>query len=209
MCNTHIAGSHWGVVDCYHATDDTAVFTCLSATADPFQDVGDPTVRVAMALGMDPRRLAIYNRHQGGDTCSAVAALRFALQHPLSDLQAAAGQPPHHTQTTRSVAAKQQQKFKRGPLLRVATPPDFRMKQVGQHHSYCLVCWTGHLGFATDCRSLWCTSAWLKHRLSVLASETTNLTCLSLQRCGASMKVACTVNSLPSCPPHPTESTVW
>lgn len=108
--------------------------------ADPFQDVGDPTVRVAMALGMNPRRLAVYNGRQGGDTCSAVAALRFALQHPLSDLQAAAGQLPHHTQTTRSVAAKRQQKFQRGPLIRVATPPDFRMKQVGQHLSLCLVC---------------------------------------------------------------------
>ena len=131
-----------GVAGCSHSTDDNAIYTCLSATADPFQDVADPTVRVAMALGMDPRCLAVYNRHPGGDTCSAVAALRFALQHPLSDLQAAAGQLPHHTQTTRSVAAKRQQKFQRGPLIRVATPPDFRMKQVGQHPS-CLVCWTG------------------------------------------------------------------
>ena len=134
---THIAGA--GCVGCAHPADDIAVLTCLSATADPFQDVGDPTVRVAMALGMNPRRLAVYNRHQGGDTCLAVAALRFALQHPLSNLQAAAGQPPHHTQTTRSVVAKRQQKFQRGPLIRVATPPDFRMKQVGQHLSFCLV----------------------------------------------------------------------
>ena len=120
------------MVGCSHTTDAAAVLTCLPATADPFQDVGDPTVRVAMALGMDPRRLALYNRHQGGDTCLAVAALRFALQHPLSDLQAAAAQLLHHTQTTRSVAAKRQQKFQQRPLIQVATPPDFRMKQVGQ-----------------------------------------------------------------------------
>ncbi|MEW5307179.1 MAG: hypothetical protein WDW36_009587 [Sanguina aurantia] len=46
-------------------------------------DVGDPTERLALALGLDPHRLTIYSGQITTDALASVNSLRFALNHPL------------------------------------------------------------------------------------------------------------------------------
>jgi hypothetical protein len=45
--------------------------------------VQDPTERLALALGLEPRRLAIYTGELTTDSMGSVNALRYALAHPL------------------------------------------------------------------------------------------------------------------------------
>jgi len=84
----------------------------------PAGEEEDPTVRLAIALGLDPSLLSINSGHLGGDCTAAIKALRFALAHPLVDENEGLRPKPHHFKSTASVRAKQREK-----LLPLDTPP--------------------------------------------------------------------------------------
>eukprot|EP00798_Chlamydomonas_sp_ICE-L_P016386 gene16386-22588_t len=76
-----------------------------------WEDVEDPTERLALALGLDPRRLSIYTGKLTIDSVGSINALRFALNHPL--VQADEGLVPtqHHLVTTAAARLKQRKKL--------------------------------------------------------------------------------------------------
>jgi hypothetical protein len=55
-----------------------------------WRDVEDPTERLALSLGLDPCLLPLHTRALTGDSLAACNALRFALAHPLVEVQAGA-----------------------------------------------------------------------------------------------------------------------
>ena len=92
--------------------------------------ITDPTIRLAVALGLDPGHLTIYSGRQGTDSASAVAALHFALDHPLTEADKGLQEVPHFHQMTRSVAAKQRSKAKPLAVQQPETPLSFKKDKI-------------------------------------------------------------------------------
>ena len=90
----------------------------------------DPTVQLAVALGLDPGHLTIYSGQQGADSASAVAALQFALGHPLTETNEGLQKVPHFHQTTRSVAAKKRMKTQIAAVQQPGLPLSFKMDKI-------------------------------------------------------------------------------
>lgn len=69
---------------------------------------------MALALGLDPDRLASgepgARPRAGGDVRRAVAALKFALQHPLVEVGEGLRPAPHHLSSTAVSRSRQQRK---------------------------------------------------------------------------------------------------
>lgn len=85
---------------------------------------------MAVALGLDPGQLAIYSGRQGTDSASAVAALQFALRHPLTEADEGLQKMPHFHQTTRSVAAKRRTKTQSTAVQQPNLPLSFKMDKI-------------------------------------------------------------------------------
>lgn len=85
---------------------------------------------MAVALGLDPRSLSIYSGREGVDSASAVAALQFALGHPLTEADEGLHKIPHFHQTTRSIAAKKRTKTKVAALQQPDLPLSFKMDKI-------------------------------------------------------------------------------
>lgn len=83
-----------------------------------------------MALGLDPGQLTIFSGQQGTDSASAVAALQFALGHPLTEADEGLQKVPHSHQMTRSVAAKQRSKVRVPEVQQPELPLSFRMDKI-------------------------------------------------------------------------------
>ena len=79
---------------------------------------------------MDPGQLTIYSGRPGGDSASAVAALRFALGHPLTEADEGLQKMPHYHQTTRSIAAKQRSKVHAPQVQQPELPLSFKMGKI-------------------------------------------------------------------------------
>eukprot|EP00803_Ostreobium_quekettii_P006543 evm.model.scf_589.2 EVM.evm.TU.scf_589.2 scf_589:3095-8437(-) len=54
-----------------------------TAQAWPWSDINDPTIRSAVALGLDPARLPVFTGALTANSAGAVASLKFAMAHPL------------------------------------------------------------------------------------------------------------------------------
>lgn len=102
----------------------------MSCNADVPSHITDPTIRSAIALGLDPRHLTIYSSRQGTDSASAVAALQFVLAHPLTEADEGWQNAPHFYQTTRSIAAKQRPKVRPAAVQQPDLPLSFRMDKL-------------------------------------------------------------------------------
>lgn len=98
--------------------------------AEGFGHITDPTIQLAVALGLDPTQLAIYSGRQGTDSASAVAALQFALGHPLAEADEGLQKVPHFHQTTRSVAAKRRTKIQSTAVQQPNLPLSFKMDKI-------------------------------------------------------------------------------
>lgn len=109
---------------CQHVINSASWTLCMHA--DPYKDIDEPTVKLGLALGLNPGRLAIYNGHLGTESASAVAALKFALAHPLTSVHEGLDKAPHSHQMTRSVAAKCRPKAAPAALPKVAVPADLK-----------------------------------------------------------------------------------
>lgn len=83
-----------------------------------------------MALGLDPGQLTIFSGQQGTDSASAVAALQFALGHPLTEADEGLQKMPHSHQMTRSVAAKKRSKVQVPEVQQPELPLSFRMDKI-------------------------------------------------------------------------------
>uniref|UniRef100_A0A7S3QSP4 Uncharacterized protein n=1 Tax=Dunaliella tertiolecta TaxID=3047 RepID=A0A7S3QSP4_DUNTE len=79
-----------------------------------WEDVSDPTERLALALGLDPSQLAIHTGIPTTDATGSVNALRHALAHPLVELGEGLGPAPRHLELT--VAAKAKQRPRLQPI---------------------------------------------------------------------------------------------
>jgi hypothetical protein len=71
-----------------------------------WEDVDDPTERLALALGLDPRHLAMHTGRHTVDAAGSVNALRFALAHPLVGEAEGLRPPEHHLELTAAARAK-------------------------------------------------------------------------------------------------------
>ncbi len=98
--------------------------------AEAYSHIRDPTVKLAVALGLDPGQLAMYHGQQGTDSASAVAALHFALGHPLTEADEGLQKMPHFHQTTRSIAAKQRSKVRPPAVQQPELPLSFKMDKI-------------------------------------------------------------------------------
>lgn len=98
--------------------------------AEAYSHIRDPTVQLAVALGLDPGRLTIYSGRQGTDSASAVAALQFALGHPLTEATEGLHTVPHFHQTTRSIAAKKRTKTQVAAVQQPDLPLSFKMDKI-------------------------------------------------------------------------------
>lgn len=74
------------------------------------REAPDPTVALAIELGLDPALLSINSGHLGGDCTAAIKALRFALAHPLVGEDEGLGPKPNWFKSTASVRAKQRER---------------------------------------------------------------------------------------------------
>lgn len=92
--------------------------------------ITDPTVRLAVALGLDPGHLTIYSGRPGTDCASAVAALHFALNHPLTEADEGSHALPHFHQMTRSVAAKHRSKVQPRQMQQPDASRSFKMDKI-------------------------------------------------------------------------------
>jgi len=96
----------------------------------PWEEVEDPTERLALALGLDPRRLAIYTGQLTTDSLGSINALRFALSHPLVEADEGLAPPKKHLALTTAARLKRRDK-KLAPLPEpVAMPPDARTVRI-------------------------------------------------------------------------------
>ena len=99
-------------------------------SAEAWRHIRDPTVKLAVALGLDPMQLTIYNGQHGTDSASAVAALQFALGHPLTEADEGLQKLPHFHQMTRSIAAKQRTKVQAAAMQQPELPLSFKMDKI-------------------------------------------------------------------------------
>lgn len=98
--------------------------------ADAYSHIRDPTVQLAVALSLEPDHLTIYSGRQGTDSASAVAALQFALGHPLTEADEGLHKIPHYHQTTRSIAAKKRMKTQVAAVQQPDLPLSFKMDKI-------------------------------------------------------------------------------
>jgi len=98
--------------------------------AEAYSHIRDPSVKLAVALGLDPGQLAIYSGRQGSDSASAVAALQFALSYPLTEADEGLQKMPHFHTMTRSIAAKQRSKVRVPDVQQPELPLSFRMDKI-------------------------------------------------------------------------------
>ena len=103
----------------------------LDCCAEAWHHIRDPTVKLAVALGLDPGQLTIYSGQHGTDSASAVAALQFALGHPLTEADEGLQKLPHFHQMTRSIAAKQRTKVQAAAMQ----PPELPLSFEWNSHS--------------------------------------------------------------------------
>ncbi|KAA6429261.1 MAG: hypothetical protein FRX49_00657 [Trebouxia sp. A1-2] len=101
-----------------------------SGDTEAYSHIRDPSVKLAFDLGLDPGRLAIYSGRQGTDSASAVAALQFALSHPLTEADEGLQKMPHFHTMTRSIAAKQRSKVWVSDVQQPELPLSFRMDKI-------------------------------------------------------------------------------
>ena len=81
-------------------------------------DIEDPTERLALALGLDPSRLAVHTGRLTSDSMATVNALRFALSHSLVNADEGMGSPNRLlTSTTASRMKRRDAGQKLMPLL--------------------------------------------------------------------------------------------
>ena len=98
--------------------------------AEDYSHITDPTVRLAVALGLSPEHLTIYSGRQGTDSASAVAALHFALEHPLTEADEGLQKTPHFHQMTRSIAAKRRTKVQPAGVQQPELPLSFKEDKI-------------------------------------------------------------------------------
>ncbi|DBA94771.1 TPA: Leucine-rich repeat serine/threonine-protein kinase 2 [Trebouxia sp. C0004] len=101
-----------------------------SGDTETYSHIRDPSVKLAVALGLDPGQLAIYRGRQGTDSASAVAALQFALSHPLTEADKGLQKMPHFHTMTRSIAAKQRSKVWAPDVQQPELPLSFKMDKI-------------------------------------------------------------------------------
>jgi len=106
------------------------LLTAVTCCAEAYSHIRDPSVKLAVALGLDPGQLAIYSGRQGTDSASAVAALQFALSHPLTEADEGLQKTPHFHTMTRSIAAKQRSKVRVPDVQQPELPLSFRMDKI-------------------------------------------------------------------------------
>lgn len=106
------------------------LLTAITCCAEAYSHIRDPSVKLAVALGLDPGQLAIYSGQQGTDSASAVAALQFALSHPLTEADEGLQKMPHFHTMTRSIAAKQRSKVRVPDVQQPELPLSFRMDKI-------------------------------------------------------------------------------
>ncbi|KAG2482469.1 hypothetical protein HYH03_018603 [Edaphochlamys debaryana] len=94
-----------------------------SAESTPlWESITDPTERLAVALGLDPRSLPMHSGALTSDSAGAIAALRFALAHPLVEADDGLAPPPRYTAATTAAVLKRRQR-RPAPSARLAPLP--------------------------------------------------------------------------------------
>lgn len=69
---------------CIEEQQDQSIPECPEPTSWAWSEIEDPTVRMAYALGMDPKVLPMFTGKVTGNSIGTVNALKFALSHPLA-----------------------------------------------------------------------------------------------------------------------------
>ncbi len=100
-------------------TPSTAMASEPSDGAPLWESIADPTERLAVALGLDPLLLPLHTHALTADSAGAVAALRFALAHPLVEADEGLGPAPHYTASTAAAALKRRSR-RPDPTARLA-----------------------------------------------------------------------------------------
>ncbi|KAL6761052.1 hypothetical protein V8C86DRAFT_967616 [Haematococcus lacustris] len=136
--NTFLTGV--GITESHKPSRGKATQEVLEAADDDrpeWEDVTDPTERLALALGLDPRRLAINTGIATSDAAAAAAALRYALAHPLVEVNEGLDGPARYLGMTVTAKAKRRERSVRllplpagANTAAVQPPPDMRALKV-------------------------------------------------------------------------------